>query len=294
MNKPTLGLTVAGSLVLAGIAASTGIAGAANTNFDDFTPLTSSAGPTADEAHPITFGSAAFQQRSIADRNDPARRGRAQQRQLGHDHRQRDRSAQGQLPVHRVRDRPVRRPAARPRHRRDRDDLVQPGAGRPRRLRRLLLDAVGHLHHGRGVVVLGSRRLHDQPLRPAVRAHEPADRRSVTEPLAGEQRRRRLRAPQRDPARLARGHPVRQAPATCTSSTSSTAAASTSTPPPPSWGEIKSGRARLLRRRPDFRAARRRRRHPQRHREPTPGCRSPTPTGSGAARAHSPSPTPTA
>ena len=69
MNKPTLGLTVAGSLVLAGIAASTGIAGAANTNFDDFTPLTSSAGPTADEAHPITFGSGAIAQRSIADRN---------------------------------------------------------------------------------------------------------------------------------------------------------------------------------------------------------------------------------
>jgi len=69
MNKPTLGLTVAGSLVLAGIAASTGIASAANTGFDDFTPLTSSAGPTADEAHPITFASGAFQQRSIADRN---------------------------------------------------------------------------------------------------------------------------------------------------------------------------------------------------------------------------------
>jgi secreted PhoX family phosphatase len=69
MNKPTLGLTVAGSLVLAGIAASTGIAGAANTNFDDFTPLATSAGPTADEANPITFGSAAIAQRSIADRN---------------------------------------------------------------------------------------------------------------------------------------------------------------------------------------------------------------------------------
>lgn len=69
MNKPTLGLAVAGSLVLAGIAASTGIAAAANTNFDDFTPLTTSAGPTADEANPITFGSSAIQQRSIADRN---------------------------------------------------------------------------------------------------------------------------------------------------------------------------------------------------------------------------------
>lgn len=69
MNKPTLALAVAGSLALAGIAASAGVAGAAYTSFDQFTPLASSAGPTADEAHPITFGSAAFQQRSIADRN---------------------------------------------------------------------------------------------------------------------------------------------------------------------------------------------------------------------------------
>lgn len=69
MNKPTLALAVAGSLALAGIAASAGVAGAAYTSFDQFTPLASSAGPTTDEAHPITFGSAAFQQRSIADRN---------------------------------------------------------------------------------------------------------------------------------------------------------------------------------------------------------------------------------
>jgi hypothetical protein len=32
----------------------------------DFTPLASSAGPTANEATPITFGNPAFQQRSIA------------------------------------------------------------------------------------------------------------------------------------------------------------------------------------------------------------------------------------
>lgn len=69
MNKPTLALAVAGSLALAGIAASAGVAGATYTSFDQFTPLASSAGPTTDEAHPITFGSAAFQQRSIADRN---------------------------------------------------------------------------------------------------------------------------------------------------------------------------------------------------------------------------------
>jgi hypothetical protein len=36
--------------------------------FSHFTPLASSAGPTADEAAPITFGNPDFQQRSIADR----------------------------------------------------------------------------------------------------------------------------------------------------------------------------------------------------------------------------------
>ncbi|MCI0540932.1 MAG: PhoX family protein [Verrucomicrobiales bacterium] len=38
------------------------------TRFSDFEPLAGSAGPTADEASPITFGNPAFQQRSIADR----------------------------------------------------------------------------------------------------------------------------------------------------------------------------------------------------------------------------------
>jgi uncharacterized protein len=38
------------------------------TRFEDFAPLTASAGPTADEATPISFGNAAFRQRSIADR----------------------------------------------------------------------------------------------------------------------------------------------------------------------------------------------------------------------------------
>lgn len=37
--------------------------------FSDFTPLAASAGPTADEATPITLGNPAFRQRSIADRN---------------------------------------------------------------------------------------------------------------------------------------------------------------------------------------------------------------------------------
>ena len=38
------------------------------TRFSDFTPLPASAGPTADEASPITFGNPEFQQRSITDR----------------------------------------------------------------------------------------------------------------------------------------------------------------------------------------------------------------------------------
>lgn len=57
-----------GGLLLGGGVALTDVAGASGTRFSDFTPLTSSAGPTADEATPITFGNAAFQQRSVADR----------------------------------------------------------------------------------------------------------------------------------------------------------------------------------------------------------------------------------
>ena len=43
-------------------------AGAKGVRFSDFVPLASSAGPTATEATPITFGNPAFQQRSVADR----------------------------------------------------------------------------------------------------------------------------------------------------------------------------------------------------------------------------------
>lgn len=56
-------LAVAAALTLRGVTAF-----ADGTRFSDFTPLPSSAGPTADEAAPITFGNPAFQQRSIADR----------------------------------------------------------------------------------------------------------------------------------------------------------------------------------------------------------------------------------
>jgi secreted PhoX family phosphatase len=54
---------LASSLVLAGV-----VLLADGTRFADFTPLASSAGPTADESAPITFGNPDVQQRSIADR----------------------------------------------------------------------------------------------------------------------------------------------------------------------------------------------------------------------------------
>ena len=57
-----------GALLVGGTVAMPDVAGAGGTRFSDFIPLAGSAGPTADEAAPITFGNAAFQQRSAADR----------------------------------------------------------------------------------------------------------------------------------------------------------------------------------------------------------------------------------
>ncbi len=59
-------LVTVGGLLLAGTVLS---AGGHGLRFSDFTPLPTSAGPTADEAMPITFGNPAFRQESIADRN---------------------------------------------------------------------------------------------------------------------------------------------------------------------------------------------------------------------------------
>ena len=63
LNRATL--TVAGGLLLLGGT----LIVADGTRFSDFTPLTSSAGPTTDESAPITLGNPAFHQESIADRN---------------------------------------------------------------------------------------------------------------------------------------------------------------------------------------------------------------------------------
>lgn len=65
MNKtfPRVKLAAAIGLLLGSAAVS-----AHGTKFEDFMPLAASAGPTADEAMPITFGNANFNQASIADR----------------------------------------------------------------------------------------------------------------------------------------------------------------------------------------------------------------------------------
>ena len=56
-------LTIGGLLLAGGLVVAHAIF------FSDFTPLTASAGPTADEAMPITLSNSNFEQLSIADRD---------------------------------------------------------------------------------------------------------------------------------------------------------------------------------------------------------------------------------
>jgi uncharacterized protein len=64
-----------GGMILGALIASSGAAVADGLRFSDFTPLETSAGPTADEATPITFGNPAFAQRSIASRSEQLAQG---------------------------------------------------------------------------------------------------------------------------------------------------------------------------------------------------------------------------
>ena len=120
------------------------------TRFSDFTPLTSSAGPTADESQPITFGNPDFQQRSITSRQVQLAAGIPNSgsfdmitvNETGHDKGrflftvfetgqsgvQRHDLANGTTDTR----------------------LVQPDFRRRRGVRRVLLDAVGHADHRRG------------------------------------------------------------------------------------------------------------------------------------------------
>jgi len=65
MKQPKLCIRL---FVSSGVMLASGSALADDVRFSDFTPLASSAGPTADEALPVTLSNPAFVQRSIADR----------------------------------------------------------------------------------------------------------------------------------------------------------------------------------------------------------------------------------
>lgn len=65
MNMLRSGALVAS---LGGVLLAAAVLTADGTRFSDFTPLAASAGPTADEATPLTLGNPTFQQTSIADR----------------------------------------------------------------------------------------------------------------------------------------------------------------------------------------------------------------------------------
>ena len=109
----------------------------------------SSAGPTGrDEDVPITFGNPAFQQRSIADRATQLADGKPNSGSW-------DMNTVNETGAHKGRylftvfetgQSGVQRHDLL--DGRDRHDLAEPGARRPRRFRCLLLDAVGHAYHG--------------------------------------------------------------------------------------------------------------------------------------------------
>ncbi len=60
---------IVGSLLVAGAVAGMDVAHADDVRFSDFTPLATSAGPTNDEAMPVTLSNPDFSQRSVADRD---------------------------------------------------------------------------------------------------------------------------------------------------------------------------------------------------------------------------------
>ena len=143
------GLAIAGGLVLAG-----GVALAGSTRFSDYDPLTSSAGPTTNEAAPITFGNPVFRQESIADRM-------TQLSDLKPNSGNWDMITVNETGAHKGRylftvfetgQSGVQR------HDLKTEATERSGrawAWRPRRVRRLLLDAVGNADHGGGI--LGDR-----------------------------------------------------------------------------------------------------------------------------------------
>ena len=136
-------LATVGGLLLAGT-----LLFADGTRFSDFTPLASSAGPTADEATPITFGNPEFQQRSIADRLTQLAAGKPNSgnwdmntvNETGRD------KGRYLFTVFETGQSGVQRHDLRT----GVTDTIwhSPGTGWPRRVRCLLLDALGNVDHG--------------------------------------------------------------------------------------------------------------------------------------------------
>ena len=168
------GLLLAGSLVTAD-----------GTRFSDFTPLTDLGRSHGRRSEPITFGNPAFQQSRLPTARPSSAAGEPNTGNWDMNTVNETGRAQGPLPVHRVRDRPVRRAAPRPADGRDRDDLAEPGS--PEATSRSM-PATGR----RGARSSPPRRAGStdaggfhQPLRPPVRAEEPARPRPASSmPLA--------------------------------------------------------------------------------------------------------------
>ena len=180
--------------------------------------------------------------------------------------RQRDRPAQGSLPVHGVRDRSGRRAAARPEDRRDRDDLAQPGAAGGA----VAFDAAYWTPWGTFITAEESwadqrRRAPPSPYGRLFELKNPLDGAWHRRPAHGrQQRRRRLRAPERHSAHLARGHPVRRRRQHVLHRRAERRQRlQVRLAGQAVQREARQGR--LLRGRPDLRAARGRRQHAERH-----------------------------
>ncbi len=138
------------------------------TRFSDYTPLTSSAGPVAviNEDTPITFGNPDFQQRSIVDRTTQLAANKPNSGNW-------DMITVNETGPHKGRYLfTVFETGQSGVQRHDletgtTDTIWQsPTPGRPRRVRRLLLDAVGNADHRRGIV--GNRSQRDPTARTAV------------------------------------------------------------------------------------------------------------------------------
>lgn len=74
-SRSLLGALGSSGIVIASLLVASGAAQAGAVRFSDFTPLPTSAGPTDEESHPITFGNPAFEQRTSVSRAEQIAQG---------------------------------------------------------------------------------------------------------------------------------------------------------------------------------------------------------------------------